>query len=260
MEPVVVRLSDSVTLIHGDCRDVSPMLSNADCLFMDPPFDEWEGVSVDRKETTVCFTNWQNRGFVEQKYGKPRCEIVWHFKDGRWVSHTLPRITHESILIYGKTGDSYVGEKNADMTPKNKGAGCVGRDKMPNRMWTPRERKAINSVVEFPRNVSGSMGCWGKPVELMDLLVRWVCPQMVADPFMGSASCGVACIRNGVPYIGVEKDADTFATALARLERELSQGLLDFGGGAAAPTHNAAGQGRREATYPEPACSQGGCQ
>ena len=60
---------------------------------------------------------------------------------------------------------------------------------------------------------------------------------MVADPFMGSASCGVACIRNGVPYIGVEKDADTFATALARLERELSQGLLDFGGGAAAPTH-----------------------
>jgi len=24
--------------------------------------------------------------------------------------------------------------------------------------------------------------------------------------------------------------------------------------------HNAAGQGRREATYPEPACSQGGCQ
>ena len=25
-------------------------------------------------------------------------------------------------------------------------------------------------------------------------------------------------------------------------------------------TSNAAGQGRREATYPEPACSQGGCQ
>ena len=25
-------------------------------------------------------------------------------------------------------------------------------------------------------------------------------------------------------------------------------------------TQNAAGQGRREATYPEPACSQGGCQ
>ena len=25
-------------------------------------------------------------------------------------------------------------------------------------------------------------------------------------------------------------------------------------------TPNAAGQGRREATYPEPACSQGGCQ
>ena len=29
---------------------------------------------------------------------------------------------------------------------------------------------------------------------------------------------------------------------------------------AALNTPNAAGQGRREATYPEPACSQGGCQ
>jgi hypothetical protein len=29
---------------------------------------------------------------------------------------------------------------------------------------------------------------------------------------------------------------------------------------AARNSHNAAGQGRREATYPEPACSQGGCQ
>lgn len=45
-----------------------------------------------------------------------------------------------------------------------------------------------------------------KPNALMRWLVRLVCPQggMVLDPFMGSGSTGVACIQEGMRFVGVE--------------------------------------------------------
>jgi DNA modification methylase len=48
----------------------------------------------------------------------------------------------------------------------------------------------------------------------------------VLDPYMGSGTTGIACIRTGRKFIGIEIDAGHFATARARLENELRQGLL----------------------------------
>ena len=49
---------------------------------------------------------------------------------------------------------------------------------------------------------------------------------LVIDPFMGGGSLGVACHKAGMRYFGVEIDAEYYATAKARLERETAQGLL----------------------------------
>ena len=48
----------------------------------------------------------------------------------------------------------------------------------------------------------------------------------VLDPYMGSGSTGVACIRTGRKFIGVEIDPTHFETARARLEKELQQTLM----------------------------------
>jgi DNA modification methylase len=48
----------------------------------------------------------------------------------------------------------------------------------------------------------------------------------VIDPYMGSGSTGIACLRTGRNFIGVEKDADYFKAACARLEAEMNQGVL----------------------------------
>ena len=72
--------------------------------------------------------------------------------------------------------------------------------------------------------------------------------ETVLDPFMGSGTTGVACIRYRRKFIGIEKDAAYFEVARKRLEAEMAQGLLDFGGGAVAPTQNPAVEGRREPT------------
>lgn len=48
----------------------------------------------------------------------------------------------------------------------------------------------------------------------------------VCDPYMGSATTGIACIRTGRKFIGIEKDPEHFANAVQRIKKELSQGDL----------------------------------
>ncbi len=48
----------------------------------------------------------------------------------------------------------------------------------------------------------------------------------VLDPYMGSGTTGIACIRTGRRFIGIEKDPTHYATALKRIKRELAQGDL----------------------------------
>jgi site-specific DNA-methyltransferase (adenine-specific) len=51
----------------------------------------------------------------------------------------------------------------------------------------------------------------------------------VFDPFTGSGSTAIACIRTGRPFIGVERDPDHFNTAVERIRRELAQGDIFLG-------------------------------
>ena len=56
-----------------------------------------------------------------------------------------------------------------------------------------------------------------KPVSLMERVVRWT-DGTVVDPYCGSGSTGVACVRLGRPFIGIEIDEAHFATACRRIE------------------------------------------
>ena len=52
-----------------------------------------------------------------------------------------------------------------------------------------------------------------------EYLVRAVCPDegLVLDPFMGSGSTGVACIRSGRRFIGIEQDEEHYKNANKRM-------------------------------------------
>lgn len=68
-----------------------------------------------------------------------------------------------------------------------------------------------------------------KPVMLMAWCMERVGVSMghtVLDPYMGSGTTGIACIRTGRKFIGIEKDPKHFATAVERIKRELQQGIL----------------------------------
>jgi site-specific DNA-methyltransferase (adenine-specific) len=67
-----------------------------------------------------------------------------------------------------------------------------------------------------------------KPAELVQRFVQQHTgpSETVLDPFMGSGTTGIACIRTGRRFIGIEKDPVHFETARSRIERELAQGRL----------------------------------
>lgn len=58
-----------------------------------------------------------------------------------------------------------------------------------------------------------------KPINLMRWLVRLVTPPkgVVLDPFMGSGTTGIACVKERFGFVGLEKGKRTFRIATARI-------------------------------------------
>lgn len=86
------------------------------------------------------------------------------------------------------------------------------------------EGKPVHDFVSCPTAVGKERKVGGghiaqKPVKLMEHFVRLLSSpgEVVLDPFMGTGTTGVATLRLGRDFIGVEKDGKYFATAKARL-------------------------------------------
>jgi site-specific DNA-methyltransferase (adenine-specific) len=71
----------------------------------------------------------------------------------------------------------------------------------------------------------------GKPLPLFSMFVERFTDtaETVLDPFMGSGTTGVACVRLGRKFIGVEVDERYFAIAVSRIEKAMDEtALLDY--------------------------------
>jgi hypothetical protein len=62
----------------------------------------------------------------------------------------------------------------------------------------------------------------------IDWLVDWCTDpgETVCDPFMGSGTTGIACVKLGRPFIGIEIDPRYFDLACRRIDAALRQGDL----------------------------------
>jgi site-specific DNA-methyltransferase (adenine-specific) len=67
-----------------------------------------------------------------------------------------------------------------------------------------------------------------KPTDLMRYLLRLVTPPhgVALDPFLGSGSTGKAAMLEDFKFIGIERDPDYFAIAVARLQHATAQSSL----------------------------------
>lgn len=59
------------------------------------------------------------------------------------------------------------------------------------------------------------------------VLIAKVTSETIADPFMGSASTGVACVRTKRRFIGIEIDPHYFAVGVNRIRTALGEAVPD---------------------------------
>lgn len=212
-EPKALFADGKRILFHGE-HDPS-VQREFDCLMLDPPFELWPTLKLaGTYKTVVAFTTVKFRHHVERILGPPRCELIWAFHgNGRWLSHYMPRLIHESILVWGHTGVSYVGEPNT-RKPGSRGKGKWKGD----HSYTPRERCMIPSILEFDRDRDNPAGGFGKPVALFETLFRWLGCQSVFDPFAGGSTTLLAAQRLDIVGVGMEKNRDTATRSVRRLK------------------------------------------
>lgn len=151
---------------------------------------------------------------------------------GRWpanVAHdgslevleAFPPSARDAIrFFYAAKADKEEREFGLEASEQQTGGALTGRKDGSAGLGSPRAGAGRNGG---RANIHPTV----KPVDLMRWLCRLVTPPggTVLDPFMGSGSTGIAAVREGFGFVGVEQDADYFDIACRRVEAAVR--LLD---------------------------------
>lgn len=211
----------TVTLYHGDCLELLPIA--ADAVVSDPPY----GIGVVAKDNTqerqVSFAGgvYSNRWSPVIGDDKPfdptpwlfaKCVVLWGANN---FANSLP--SSPSWLVWDKQIPEGYHKSKIELAWM-RGAGRMSFIKT--HLWHGLCRETEVGEHLHPTQ---------KPVALMEWTIEKAkVPEgaTVLDPYMGSGTTGVACVRTGRNFVGVEKDEQYFKIAVERIRRELSQERL----------------------------------
>ena len=167
-------------------------------------------------------------------------ELIWNKKGGAPLGSTRrPRRSWESLLWFGKHGKAYSNPKGAgeQMRITRGGGGRSGphiHDHKGTNQGGRRNLKPgiarVPDVVEMSTRLNAdSNGLNDHPAPFPWQLAEW-CGKLITppggtilDPFTGSSSTGVAAIRNGWNFIGIDQSAEYIEMSNRRLNAELTK-------------------------------------
>lgn len=205
------------SLIHGNCIDGLRRLPGefVDAVVTDPPYGiRYKSRSGARiLNDNAAYIWWLHEAWrVTAKNGALVCFCRWDVQeDFRWAIE-LAGWKVKSQVIWDRMLHG-MGDVRAAFAPRHDVIwfAVKGNYRFPSR------RPA--SVIQSQRIRSGLVHPTEKPVELMERLLEAVVRPagVVLDPCMGSGSTGVACVRKGYRFIGMELDPDHFETARRRI-------------------------------------------
>lgn len=96
--------------------------------------------------------------------------------------------------------------------------------------WTNQD-KAVR-IFTYPRAAmikENGLHPTQKPIALMQWCIELLDAQTILDPFMGSGTTGVACVKLNRNFIGIEINPDYFSIAKRRIEEAQMQLSLALG-------------------------------
>ncbi len=206
-----MRIGDA-TLFCGSCYDIAPCIEKFDAIIADPPYGyayahgggdkrPW-GITERQKPMHGDFgtMSFDPRPIFNLCPDKPQ---IW------WGAHCyadkLP--LSRAWLVWNKgigdgvsLGQSELAWTNLDMSIKTK-----------NHLWNGY---AKGSEVGTPR-----VHPTQKPIAIMAWCLSLIpMADIIFDPFMGSGTTGVATLKLGRKFIGIEKDPHYFEVACRRIE------------------------------------------
>lgn len=241
------------TLYFGDCREMLRPLADGsiDACITDPPYgdtslewdrqiDGWiEEVARVLKPNASIWVFGSLR-FLAPLFGQMAAlgfrysqDIVWEKQNGTGFHADRFRRVHEHAVMFyrGAWGDVYhETQYTLDATAKTvrrktrpTHTGHIDAGHYVSEDGGPR---MMRSVIYEPNEHGSAVHPTQKPVGLILPLVRYSVPPggVLLDPFMGSASIGMAARIEGRGYVGIENNAQHFATAQRRMAGPIETG------------------------------------
>lgn len=215
----------TVQLFHGDCLDILPTLAagSVNAVVTDPPFGidfKYNTHDDSPEEYDVLinkFVEQSNRictdGFIFVWQAMLQCKN-WHkwFKDDYRIFAGLKNFVQFRPTPVQFSFDPVIFWKNGkpDLNPV---AGM--RD------------YHMGNTAKYVAEKSNGHPC-PRPLNTVSYIVAMVTKQTgtILDPFMGSGTTGVAAVKLGRNFIGIEKDEKYFAIAQRRIAQAEAQPAL----------------------------------
>ena len=233
----IEQLAEGVRLICGDCVEILPTLGSVSHVITDPPYEQLmqdlhgsvklrrtDGGS-ERKTLDFCGINEIREPVIRsikqinEGWLLAFCNVegVWHWREALIAGG----LKFKTTCIWVKP----------DATPKLNGQGPALAYECITTTWCGKGHARWNGggkrgVFSHLTNNAERTGLHPteKPVSLMrELVTLFSNPgELVCDPFMGSGTTGVAAVRAGRSFVGIEKNPVYFEIALSRIQKALN--------------------------------------
>lgn len=231
------RQIGSATLYRADALEVMAALDPGSfgACFGDPPYSSGGNVRDKAQATSSKYQSSQDRGLYPEFQGDTRDQRSYLAWSTMWLARARELVTPGGLVgVFSDwrqlpvTTDALQcgGWVWRGVVPWDKTERCrpqLGRyrNQAEYVVWGSNGARPLTGRVApgvmrhaIPRT---KLHIAGKPIELMAALLS-VAEGPILDPFMGSATIGVACLQLGLPYVGIEVDETYFAIACQRME------------------------------------------
>lgn len=231
----------NITLIHGDALEVMADLpaGSFGAALTDPPYSSGGNVRDKAMPTSAKYLQSGGRQLYPEFQGDTRDQRSYLAWSTLWMGRARQLVVPGGLLATFSDWRQLPVTTDAVQCAGWVWRGIVPWDKTESaRPQLGRYRNQTEFVAwatNGPRPLAGPIApgmfrvpvprvkhhIAGKPVELMKGLLG-VMKGPILDPFMGSATVGVACHELGLDYVGVEVDEVYFGIACERIEKALS--------------------------------------
>ncbi len=224
--PGTPHLIGDAALYRGDCLDLLPCLRGIDHVITDPPYEDVLHQAVGRIARTDGRRTPQGPDFAGIDAIRAEAAMrVAAVSRGWAIVFTLAegvRAWRDALQAAGARWDTVLCWVKPDSAPRFNGQGAARGFECIATAWCGTGHRRWNGggrrgVFTHPTAKGGHPTA--KPVALMqELVALYTRPgDLVCDPFMGAGTTGVACLKLGRRFVGIEIDPNYYDMACRRL-------------------------------------------